>query len=78
MKGFRRCWVRSASLARAIIGLLRTNVQADTVRRAADSGQGGRSSSGSGLGERGKCGLDFGSIGPGRCGLLRVQTLAFE
>ena len=33
MKGFRRCWVRSASLARAIIGC-REPMQADTVRRA--------------------------------------------
>lgn len=33
MKGFRRCWVRSASLARAIIGCCEP-VQADTVRRA--------------------------------------------
>lgn len=33
MKGFRRCWVRSASLARAIIGCCEP-MQADTVRRA--------------------------------------------
>lgn len=33
MKGFRRCWVRSASLARAIIGRCEP-MQADTVRRA--------------------------------------------
>lgn len=33
MKGFRRCWVRSASLARAIIGCCGP-MQADTVRRA--------------------------------------------
>ncbi len=33
MKGFRRCWVRSASLARAIIDC-REPMQADTVRRA--------------------------------------------
>lgn len=33
MKGFRRCWIRSASLARAIIGC-RESMQADTVRRA--------------------------------------------
>ena len=33
MKGFRRCWVRSASLARAIIGCCEL-VQADTVPRA--------------------------------------------
>lgn len=33
MKGFRRCWVRSALLARAIIGCCEP-VQADTVRRA--------------------------------------------
>ena len=33
MKGFRRCWVGSASLARAIIGC-REPMQADTVRRA--------------------------------------------
>lgn len=33
MKGFRRFWVRSASLARAIIGCCEP-MQADTVRRA--------------------------------------------
>lgn len=33
MKGFRRCWVRRASLARAIIGCCEP-VQADTVWRA--------------------------------------------
>lgn len=33
MKGFRWCWIRSASLARAIIGC-RESMQADTVRRA--------------------------------------------
>lgn len=33
MKGFRRCWVRSASLARAIIGCCEP-VQADAVPRA--------------------------------------------
>lgn len=33
MKGLRRCWARSASLARAIIGC-REPMQADTVRRA--------------------------------------------
>ena len=77
MKGFRRCWVRSASLARAIIGCCEP-VQADTVRRArrlpwALSGR-------SGLGEKGKCGLDPGLdwAGPMRAAVGRYSCLRLE
>ena len=77
MKAFRRFWVRSASLARAIIGCCEP-MQVDTVRRArlirarAAGVVGpvwakGASASFSSLA----------SIGPGRCGLLWVGIRAF-
>lgn len=76
MKGFRRCWVRRASLARAIIGCCEP-VQADTVWRARLI----RARAAEVVGPvwtRGASAVrSWLGLGPGRCGLLRVGIRAF-
>lgn len=76
MKGFRRCWVRSALLARAIIGRCEP-MQADTVRRARLI----RARAAEVVGPvwtRGASAVrSWLGLGPGRCGLLWVGIRAF-
>lgn len=75
MKGFRRCWVRRASLARAIIGCCEP-VQADTVWRARLI----RARAAEVVGPvwtRGASAVrSWLGLGPGRCGLLWVGIRA--
>lgn len=76
MKGFRRCWVRSASLARAIIGCCEP-MQADTVRRARLIQAMAAEVVGQVWARRASAVWILASIGPGRCGLLWVGIRAF-
>lgn len=76
MKGFRRCWVKRASLARAIIGCCEP-VQADTVWRARLI----RARAAEVVGPvwtRGASAVrSWLGLGPGRCGLPWVGIRAF-
>lgn len=76
MKGFRRCRVRSASLARAIIGCCEP-VQADTVRRARLILAGAAEAVGPVWARGASAVWILAWIGPGRCGLLWVGIRAF-
>ncbi len=76
MKGFRRCWVRSASLARAIIGCCKP-MQADTVRRARPIRARAAEVVGPVWARGASAVLILAWIGPGRCGLLWVGIRAF-
>lgn len=76
MKGFRRLWVRRASLARAIIGCCEP-VQADTVRRARLIRARAAEVVGPVWARRTSAVRSWLGLGPGRCGLLRVGIRAF-
>ena len=76
MKGFRRCWVRSASLARTIIGCCEP-MQADTVRRARLILAGAAEAVGPVWARGASAVWILAWIGPGRCGLLWVGIRAF-